>query len=175
MGFFGLDNQHVNRCSHLFTFKGHSRYFTFKGREPLFHLFTLSPFHSFPFSPLKGVSPFFHLFTLSPLKGASHFSTLSPFHLLRAQPFFSPFHLFTFKRCSHFFTFSPFPPFTFTAMYWKNKKRISVTKMRLLVGILGLEPRMTGPESVVLPLHHIPILVFALQSYYFFRICQTIY
>ena len=25
------------------------------------------------------------------------------------------------------------------------------------VGILGLEPRMTGPESVVLPLHHIPI------------------
>ena len=24
------------------------------------------------------------------------------------------------------------------------------------VGILGLEPRMTGPESVVLPLHHIP-------------------
>ena len=27
------------------------------------------------------------------------------------------------------------------------------------VGILGLEPRMTGPESVVLPLHHIPILL----------------
>ncbi len=26
-----------------------------------------------------------------------------------------------------------------------------------IVGILGLEPRMTGPESVVLPLHHIPI------------------
>ena len=25
-----------------------------------------------------------------------------------------------------------------------------------IVGILGLEPRMTGPESVVLPLHHIP-------------------
>ena len=25
------------------------------------------------------------------------------------------------------------------------------------VGILGLEPRMTGPESVVLPLHHIPL------------------
>ena len=32
-------------------------------------------------------------------------------------------------------------------------------KIRLLVGILGLEPRMTGPESVVLPLHHIPMLV----------------
>ena len=27
----------------------------------------------------------------------------------------------------------------------------------IMVGILGLEPRMTGPESVVLPLHHIPI------------------
>ena len=26
----------------------------------------------------------------------------------------------------------------------------------LLVGIPGLEPGMTGPESVVLPLHHIP-------------------
>ena len=26
-----------------------------------------------------------------------------------------------------------------------------------LVGIPGLEPGMTGPESVVLPLHHIPI------------------
>ncbi len=25
------------------------------------------------------------------------------------------------------------------------------------VGIPGLEPGMTGPESVVLPLHHIPI------------------
>ena len=24
------------------------------------------------------------------------------------------------------------------------------------VGVLGLEPRMTGPESVVLPLHHTP-------------------
>ena len=30
----------------------------------------------------------------------------------------------------------------------------------LFVGILGLEPRMTGPESVVLPLHHIPMLLF---------------
>ena len=27
----------------------------------------------------------------------------------------------------------------------------------LIVGIPGLEPGMTGPESVVLPLHHIPI------------------
>ena len=26
------------------------------------------------------------------------------------------------------------------------------------VGLLGLEPRMTGPESVVLPLHHSPML-----------------
>lgn len=42
-----------------------------------------------------------------------------------------------------------------------------------LVGIPGLEPRMTGPESVVLPLHHIPIsygvfAVILLQNYIFF-------
>ena len=93
------------------------------------HLFTFSLFHLFTF---KGREPFFHLFT------------------------FSPFHLFTFSPF-HPFTLSPFHPFTFTTMRWVNKKRISVTKMRLLVGILGLEPRMTGPESVVLPLHHIPL------------------
>ena len=29
-----------------------------------------------------------------------------------------------------------------------------------LVGLPGFEPRMTGPESVVLPLHHSPIFVF---------------
>ena len=34
-----------------------------------------------------------------------------------------------------------------------------VSNGNLFVGILGLEPRMTGPESVVLPLHHIPILL----------------
>ncbi len=33
-------------------------------------------------------------------------------------------------------------------------KRLAI----LCVGVLGLEPRMTGPESVVLPLHHTPIL-----------------
>ena len=27
------------------------------------------------------------------------------------------------------------------------------------VGVLGLEPRMTGPESVVLPLHHTPMVI----------------
>ena len=27
----------------------------------------------------------------------------------------------------------------------------------VLVGLPGFEPRMTGPESVVLPLHHSPI------------------
>ncbi len=30
----------------------------------------------------------------------------------------------------------------------------------LLVGIPGLEPGMTGPESVVLPLHHIPLFCY---------------
>ena len=38
----------------------------------------------------------------------------------------------------------------------KTKKHLSKRKM-LLVGIPGFEPGMTGPESVVLPLHHIPI------------------
>ena len=28
-----------------------------------------------------------------------------------------------------------------------------------IVGVLGLEPRMTGPESVVLPLHHTPMSI----------------
>ena len=36
-------------------------------------------------------------------------------------------------------------------------KDILTLRMPFFVGILGLEPRMTGPESVVLPLHHIPI------------------
>ena len=30
----------------------------------------------------------------------------------------------------------------------------------VLVGLPGFEPRMTGPESVVLPLHHSPIFLF---------------
>ena len=38
-------------------------------------------------------------------------------------------------------------------------KRLAI----FFVGILGLEPRMTGPESVVLPLHHIPMRNFYLQ------------
>ena len=38
----------------------------------------------------------------------------------------------------------------------KTKKHLSKRKM-LLVGIPGFEPGMTGPESVVLPLHHIPM------------------
>ena len=38
----------------------------------------------------------------------------------------------------------------------KNKKEID-DSISLSVGIPGFEPGMTGPESVVLPLHHIPI------------------
>ena len=38
----------------------------------------------------------------------------------------------------------------------KNDPRMRV----VLVGLPGFEPRMTGPESVVLPLHHSPIFVF---------------
>ncbi len=37
------------------------------------------------------------------------------------------------------------------------EKSLFVMNRLFLVGILGLEPRMTGPESVVLPLHHIPM------------------
>ena len=44
-----------------------------------------------------------------------------------------------------------------------NKKRDFVGSL-FLVGIPGLEPGKTGPESVVLPLHHIPRLVSAFES-----------
>ena len=40
-----------------------------------------------------------------------------------------------------------------------TKKSIFRNERCSLVGIPGLEPGMTGPESVVLPLHHIPILL----------------
>ena len=42
----------------------------------------------------------------------------------------------------------------------RHKKKASFKEMKdaLLVGIPGFEPGMTGPESVVLPLHHIPML-----------------
>jgi hypothetical protein len=42
------------------------------------------------------------------------------------------------------------------------KQKIQVEKFNLdfeAVGIPGLEPGMTGPESVVLPLHHIPLFL----------------
>ena len=38
----------------------------------------------------------------------------------------------------------------------KNKKRAESISA-LFVGLPGLEPGKTGPESVVLPLHHSPI------------------
>ena len=38
----------------------------------------------------------------------------------------------------------------------KNDPRLRV----VLVGLPGFEPRMTGPESVVLPLHHSPMFLF---------------
>ena len=46
------------------------------------------------------------------------------------------------------------------------------------VGIPGLEPGKTGPESVVLPLHHIPIGVFSfkrtVQSYELLRYIKRV-
>ena len=40
------------------------------------------------------------------------------------------------------------------------------------VGLPGFEPRMTGPESVVLPLHHSPMLVCECKSRTYFFICK---
>ena len=39
----------------------------------------------------------------------------------------------------------------------KNKKILRVAGF--FVGLLGLEPRKTAPKTVVLPLHHRPILL----------------
>ena len=42
---------------------------------------------------------------------------------------------------------------------------LSYTPKLLKVGLLGLEPRKTGPESVVLPLHHSPkVNVFSVKT-----------
>ena len=41
-----------------------------------------------------------------------------------------------------------------------SRKKNDPQKRVVLVGLPGFEPRMTGPESVVLPLHHSPIFVF---------------
>ena len=83
------------------------------------HLFTalsiLSPFHSFPFSPLKGVS---HLFTFSPFHLSMALAILSPFPLFTlstALAILSPFHLFTLSPF-HSFTFSLFHFFTFSPL-----------------------------------------------------------
>ena len=52
-------------------------------------------------------------------------------------------------------------------MFWeyagKNKKRTNRKKSGLpsLVGLLGFEPRKTESKSVVLPLHHNPILIWS--------------
>lgn len=43
-----------------------------------------------------------------------------------------------------------------------------ITFAAFLVGLPGFEPGMTGPESVVLPLHHSPIVIISvlrLQRY----------
>ena len=46
------------------------------------------------------------------------------------------------------------------AVWHGNKQReASFMEASRCVGVLGLEPRMTGPESVVLPLHHTPMSV----------------
>ena len=57
---------------------------------------------------LKGREPSFHLFTLSPLKGVSHFFTFSPFQ------FFTFKRLFTLSIFHLSFTFSTVPSLYFT-------------------------------------------------------------
>ena len=50
---------------------------------------------------------------------------------------------------------------TTTCKYPPNKTQKNDLRNKIvLVGLPGFEPRMTGPESVVLPLHHSPIFVF---------------
>ena len=59
----------------------------------------------------------------------------------------------------------------------KKEKGFLRGNLFLSVGVLGLEPRMTGPESVVLPLHHTPMnpcnFHLRVQRYYFFRNYQN--
>lgn len=45
-------------------------------------------------------------------------------------------------------------------LWWVAKKRETALRFLSRVGLPGFEPRMTGPESVVLPLHHSPIALF---------------
>ena len=46
----------------------------------------------------------------------------------------------------------------------RNKKGVLNNQNTFFVGLLGLEPRKTGPESVVLPLHHSPITLYPLRE-----------
>ena len=43
------------------------------------------------------------------------------------------------------------------------------------VGLPGFEPRMTGPESVVLPLHHSPMLDCECKSIIYFLFSQRFF
>ena len=46
----------------------------------------------------------------------------------------------------------------------RKQKRCPDNSEHLFVGLLGFEPRKTGPESVVLPLHHSPIVLCLLRG-----------
>ena len=65
----------------------------------------------------------------------------------------------------------------FILILTKKEKGFLRGNLFLSVGVLGLEPRMTGPESVVLPLHHTPMnpcnFHLRVQRYYFFRNYQN--
>ena len=60
-------------------------------------------------------------------------------------------------------------------LYTTKKKNDLLAKI-VLVGLPGFEPRMTGPESVVLPLHHSPLFVFdGAKVEHFFLIAKKIW
>ena len=56
----------------------------------------------------------------------------------------------------------------------RNKKGVLITQNTFFVGLLGLEPRKTGPESVVLPLHHSPNLYLRYPLHEDFRFCKML-
>ena len=68
----------------------------------------------------------------------------------------------------------PFAILILSEYYQKTKPLQLILQGLNFVGVLGFEPRMTGPESVVLPLHHTPIMVRKpLQKYSFFLLSQS--
>ena len=54
-------------------------------------------------------------------------------------------------------SYNPYNTYNTYNSYQCKYKKKSLFFKKLFVGLPGFEPGMTGPESVVLPLHHSPI------------------